>query len=146
MPHHAVWNQALRLQNSEVCIAPAKTTNVKSLNDCLLLVGPKQQPDLFEILIQFRLHRISLSGDITKMHRQIELNEKERNFHQMFWRGSQKQPIENYRMTRVMYVVSYSSYHAIRALRDTPRYAPSIHCKNSILNSYVDDFLGGGDT
>ena len=78
------------------------------------------------------------------MYRQIELNEKDRNFHQMYWRSSQKQPIKKSRMTRVIYGVSSSSYHAIR---DTAKDAPSIHCKNSLLNSfYVVDLLGGGDT
>ena len=54
------------------------------------MVGPKQQPDLFEIQIQFPLHRIALSCDITKMYHQTELNEKDRNFHRMPWRSSQK--------------------------------------------------------
>ena len=81
------------------------------------------------------------------MYRQFDLNEKDLNFHQMFWRSSQNQPIKKYRMTRVIYGVSSSSYHAIRALRDTAKDAPSIHCKNSLLNSFhVDDLLGGGDT
>ena len=81
------------------------------------------------------------------MYRQIELNEKDRNFQQMFRRSSQKQPIKKYRMTRVIYGVSSSSYHAIRALSDTAEDASSIHCKNSLLKSfYVDDLLGGGDT
>ena len=146
MPNHAVWKSSSTTTKCRAVFnASAKRTNGKSLKDCLL-VGPKEQPDLFEILIQFRLHRIALSGDITKMYRQIELNEKDRNFHQMYWRISQKQPIKKYRMTRVIYGVSSSSYHAIRALRDTAKDAPSIHCKNSLLNSfYVDDLLGAGD-
>ena len=84
-----------------------KNNERKSLNDCLL-VGPKQQPDLFETQIQFRFYRIAVSGDITKMYRKIELNEKDRNFHQMFWRSSHKKPMKKYRMTRVIYGVSSS--------------------------------------
>ena len=147
MPHHAVWKPSSTTTKCRgVFNASAKTTNGRSLNECLR-VGPKQQPALFEILIQFRLNRIALSGDITKMYRQIELNEKDRNFQQMFWRSSQKQPIKKYRMTRVIYGVSSTSYHAIRALSDTAKDAPSIHCKNSLLKSfYVDDLLGGVDT
>ena len=81
------------------------------------------------------------------MYRQIERNEKDHNFNQMYWRSSQNQPIKKYRMTRVIYGVSSSSYHAIRTLRDTAKDAPSIHCKNSLLNSfYLDDLLGAGDT
>ena len=51
-----------------------------------------------------------------------------------------------YRMTRVIYGVSSSSYHAIRALRDTAKDVSSIHWKNSLLNSYVNELLGVCDT
>ena len=149
MPHHAVGKSySTTTKCRAVFKASAKTTNGsgRSLNDCLL-VGRKQQPDLFEILIQFGLHRIALSGDLPKMYSQIELNEKDRNFHHMYWRSSQKQRIKKYRITRVIYCVSSHSYHAIRALRDTAKGAPSIQCKNSLLNSfYVDDLLVGGGT
>ena len=58
MPHHAVWKSSSTTTKCRAVFnASAKTTNGRSLNDCLL-VGPKQQPDLFEILIQFCLHGI----------------------------------------------------------------------------------------
>ena len=147
MPHHAVWKSSSTTTKCRAVFnASAETTNGRNLNDCLL-VGAKQQPDLFQILIQFRLHCIALSGYITKMYRRNELNEEDRNFHQMFLLRSQKQPIKKDRMTRVIYGVSSSSHHAIRALHDTAKDTLSIHCKNSLLNSfYVDDLLGGGDT
>ena len=84
MPHHAVLkSSATTTQCRAVFNASAKTTNERSLND-FLLVGPRQQVDLFEIVIQFRLHRIALSVDIKKMYRQVKLNEKDRKFHPMF--------------------------------------------------------------
>ena len=59
MPHHAVWKSSSTTTKCRgVFNASAKTTNGRSLNDCLR-VGPKQQPALFEILIQFRLNRIA---------------------------------------------------------------------------------------
>ena len=46
----------------------------------------------------------------------------------------QKQPKnKKYCMTRVIYGVSSNSYYAIRALLDTAKDAPSIHCKNSLF-------------
>ena len=143
MPHHTVWKSS---STTTKCRAgfnkSAKTTNGRSLYD-YLLVGPKQQPDLLEILIQFLLHRIILSGDITKMYRQIELNEKNRNFHQKFWRSGQRKQSRSTVRHESDRVFS-SSNHAIRALRDTAEDALSSHCKNSLLNSfYVDDLLGG---
>ena len=98
-------------------------------------------------MIPFCPHRIALSGDITKMIRQIEKNEKDRNLHRMFRRSSQKQPIDEYHMTKAIYSVSSSLYHAIMWLRDTAKDDPSIYCRISLLNSfYVDELLGDGDT
>ena len=97
--------------------ASAKTSNGNSLNDCLL-IGPKQQPDLYSILVRFRFLNVALTGDVTKMYRQVILNEKDRNFHQIYWRSDPSKPIEKWRLTRVIYGVASSSYHAIRALRD----------------------------
>ena len=67
MPHHAVWKSSSTTTKCRAVFnSSEKTTNGRSLNDCFL-AGTKQQPDLVEIMIKFRLHRIALSGDFTKM-------------------------------------------------------------------------------
>ena len=55
--------------------ASAKTTTGVSLNDCLL-VGPTVHSPLIDVLLRFRLHRIAITTDISKMYRTIELVEK----------------------------------------------------------------------
>ena len=65
--------------------ASAETSNGKSLNDCIM-VGSKQQPDLIEIPIRLRFYPVVLS-DVTKMYRQLILNELDRNLHQLYWRS-----------------------------------------------------------
>ena len=76
-PHHAVWKESTATKCRAVFNASAKTSNGKTLNDCML-VGSKQQPDLIEILINLRFHPIVLSGDVRKMYRQLILNELDR--------------------------------------------------------------------
>ena len=72
------------------------------------------------------------------------MNELDRNLHQLYWRSDPSEPITKWRLTRVIYVAASSSYHAIRALRESVDKATNHFCGDAILNSfYVDDFLGG---
>lgn len=53
--------------------ASCLTTSNVSLND-ILRVGPVVQPDLYDILIRFRSHKIALTADLSKIYRRIWLN------------------------------------------------------------------------
>ena len=64
--------------------ASAKTTTGFSPIDCLL-VGPKLQDDLFNILVRFRFFNIDLSADEANMYRQVELDKADRDFHRILW-------------------------------------------------------------
>ena len=71
----------------------------------------------------------------------------DRNLHQLYWRSDPSEPITKWRLTRVIYGVASSSYHAIRALRESVDKAPNQTCRDAILNSfYVDDVLGGASS
>ena len=78
------------------------------------MVGPKLQDDIFDILIRFRFFKIGMSADVAKMYRQVELNEKPRDYHRLLWRFGPNEDVQTYRMTRVTYGVASSSYHSIR--------------------------------
>ena len=58
----------------------AKSMTGVSLNDTLL-VGPTVHSCLVEVLLQFRLHRISLTTDVSQMYRAVELIESDRDYH-----------------------------------------------------------------
>ena len=119
MPHHAVWkSDSTTTKGRAVFKGSAPISNGKSLNDCLL-VGPKKRPDLFHNLVRFRFYKIALSGDITKMYRQIELFPKDRNLHQLYWTREEEDSTEKYPMTCAIYGIASSSYHAIRVLLHT---------------------------
>ena len=72
-------------------------------------MGPTIHPPLIDIL-WFRLHRIALSADISKMYRAVELTPKYRDLHRFVWRNDIKNPMIDYLMTRVTFGVSASSF------------------------------------
>ena len=83
LPHHCVLKESSTTTKLRVVFdASAKTTSGVSLNDNLML-GPKIQRDLFEILIRFRFHKVALSADIAKMYRQVLLDKEDKDFHRI---------------------------------------------------------------
>ncbi len=75
--------------------ASAKSASGVSLNDTLL-VGPTVHPSLVDVLLQFRLHRIALTTDISKMYRAIELVPADRDFHWFVWRSQPNQTLTDF--------------------------------------------------
>ena len=116
--------------------ASSKSPNGNSLNDCLLL-GPRLQDDVFDILIRFRLHQYA-----------VAIEESDRNFHRSLWRDYVTDEIRELRMTRVTYGVASSSYHSTRALQKSGKTnGPNPNTVIVILNDFwVDDLLSGADT
>ena len=83
LPHRCVLKSDSTTTKLRVVIdATAKTTTGISSNECLM-VGPKVQDDIFDILIRFRFFKIVMSADVAKMYRQVGLNEKHRDYHRL---------------------------------------------------------------
>ena len=118
LPHHCVFKDSTTTKLRVVFDASSKSPNGTSLNDCLLL-GPRLQDDVLDILIRFRLHQYALSANVAKMYRQVALDESDRNFHRILWRDYVTDKIRDLRMTRVTYGVASSSYHSTRALQES---------------------------
>ncbi|GFW32779.1 DUF1758 domain-containing protein [Trichonephila clavipes] len=103
------------------------------------------QPDLFTILVKFRLNEIAFSADIQQMYRQI-LIDQDQNFQRIVWRESKDSPIREYKLCIVTYGTASAPYLATRCLfqtgldleRDDP--AVSSLIKESF---YIDDLMAG---
>ena len=147
LPHHCVFKDSTTTKLRVEFDASSKSPNGNSLNDCLLL-GPRLQDDVFDILIRFRLHQYALSADVAKMYRQVGLDKSDRDFHRILWRDYVTDEIREPRMTRVTYGVASSSYHSTRALQESGKnHGPNPNTVNVILNDFwVDDLLSGADT
>ena len=147
LPHHCVFKDSTTTKLRVVFDASSKSLNGNSLNDCLLL-GPRLQDDVFDILIRFRLHQYASSADVAKMYRQVALDESDCEFHRILWRDSVTDEIRDLRLTRATYGVASSSYHSTRALQECGKgHGHNPNTVNVILNDYwVDDLLSGADT
>ena len=128
--------------------ASAKSSSGVSLNDTLL-VGPTIHPPLVDVLLQFRLHCLALIADISKVYRAIELTESDRDFRHFVWRTTPSRTLRDYRMTRVTFGVSTSSFAANMSVRlnatDLAHKYP-LAAKAVDESFYVDDGVTGADS
>ncbi|GFW05545.1 DUF1758 domain-containing protein [Trichonephila clavipes] len=104
------------------------------------------QPDLFTILVKFRLNEIAFSADIQQMYRQILTDQEDQNFQSIVWRESKDSPIREYKLCTVTYGTASAPNLSTRCLfqtgldleRDDP--AVSSLIKESF---YIDDLMAG---
>ena len=128
--------------------ASAKSSSGVSLNQTFL-VGPTVHSSLVDVLLKFRVHRIALTTDVSKMYRAVRLSETDKDLHCFVWRSSPDQPLRDYRMTRVTFGVSASSFAVDMAVRQNaedhahefPLAIQAVH-----ESFYVDDGLTGADS
>ena len=149
MPVHSVIKEnSTSTKVRAVFDASAPSSTGISLND-LLAVGPTLQPTLEKTLLRFRSYSTAISGDISKMYREIILSPVDRPLHRFLWRKELKDPWQDWEMQRVTFGVTSSPYLAIKTLIQTATdFGQSYpqaqkHIRQSF---YVDDFFGGADT
>ena len=146
--HGVVKASSTRTKLRVVFDASCPSSSGVSLNN-ILLAGSTLHPNLDIILIRFRSYRVALSGDVSKMYREVQLSEEDRQLHRFIWRAQPDQPLTTYCMNRVTFGVTSSPYVAVKTLHQTskdfstPDSKASWHIKNSF---YVDDVLAGADT
>ncbi|GFU34633.1 integrase catalytic domain-containing protein [Trichonephila clavipes] len=117
LPHHEVVRDTSCTTKLRVVFdVSSKTSSGLSLND-LLMVGPRVQPELFPILIQFRIFSVAICADVEKMFRQIKVHEEDVDWQIILWRDSPTEPIRDYRLTTVTYGTSSAPFLSTRTLR-----------------------------
>lgn len=148
LPMHAVYKaSSTTTKVRAVFDASAKTSTGVSLNDTLL-VGPTVHPKLLDVLLRFRMYPVALTADVSKMYRAIELVEADKDLHRFLWRSNRKDYLVDYRMTRVTFGVSASSFAANMAVKQNainhslefPEAAEVV-----FKSFYVDDCLTGAE-
>ena len=90
----------------------------------------------------------ALTADVSKMYRAVELEESDRDLHRFVWKCSEEDTLKDYRMTRVTFGISASSFAANMAIKQNaidlssefPLAAKVVHD-----SFYVDDSLTGAD-
>ena len=149
MPVHSVVKQSSSTTRVRAVFdASAKTTNHISLNETLA-VGPTLHPTIDTILIRFRQYPVALSGDISKMYREVLLDEADKPLHRFIWRETPTEGWREFQMDRVTFGVASSPYLAVKTLQQAAADHGEEHpeAQWQILHSfYVDDLLGGAPT
>ena len=82
------------------------------LNDCLH-TGPKFNQRIFDLLLQFRMHRVALTADIEKMFLVIQIAEEYHDALRFLWLDDitmEQLQIVDHRFTRVVFGVSSSPF------------------------------------
>lgn len=148
LPHHCVEKQSSSTTRVRVVFdASSKTTTGLSLND-VLKTGPVVQNDLFSILARFRTHNIVLTADISKMYRQININQSQHDMQRIVWRFDPNEAIRHFHLRTVTYGTSSASFLATRCLLqiaiDNSQLYPD---ESEIIKTdfYVDDLLTGAE-
>ena len=125
--------------------ASAKTTSGFSLNN-QLLVGPTVQPPLIDVLLRFRRHRVALTTDVSRMYREVFIPLSQRDLHRLVWRSRTNHPLHDFRITRLTFGVSVSSFAANMAMKQNPLdFAKDYPQTAGVVDEsiYVDDALTG---
>ena len=149
LPMHAVRkDHSTTTKIRAVFDASAKSLTGVSFNDTLL-VGPTIHSSLVDVLLRFRMHRIAVVADVSRMYRAVSLSMPDRDYHRFVWRSRPSDPLRDYRMKRVTFGVAASSFaanmsvkqNAINLSSQFPLAAAAVDD-----SFYVDDCLCGADT
>ncbi len=88
-------------------------------------------------------------ADVSRMYRAIALTEADEDLHRFVWRSSSEDTLKDYRMTRVTFGVSASSFVANMCVRRNALDFASEYplAAKAVEDSfYVDDGLTGADS
>ncbi|XP_055604343.1 uncharacterized protein LOC129752593 [Uranotaenia lowii] len=147
LPHHCVLKEDRTTTKLRVVFnGSMKSSNGVTLND-LLMTGPVVQKSLYCILLNFRTHRVALTGDIEKMYLQVRVSPEDSDRIRMIWQEPGRKVAE-YRMNTVTFGLACAPFLATRTLKqlfiDEGNEFPI--AKESENDIYVDDCLTGADT
>ena len=148
MPMHVVRKSSTTTKIRIVFDASAKTSTVTSLNE-QFMIGPTVHSPLIDVLLRFRNFRIAMTTDVSRMYCAVLLPEEQRNLHRFIWRDDPTEPLKEYRMTRLTFGVSASSFTANMAVKRNAFELENEYpqaAKDVIESFYVDDGLIGAET
>ncbi|GFW92832.1 integrase catalytic domain-containing protein [Trichonephila clavipes] len=153
LPHQAVFCQeSLTTKMRIVFDASSHEDGQPSLNDCIWS-GGNLNPNIFHLIISFRLNTIAITADIERAFLQISLRDEDRDAVRFLFpdiRSNQTDPykFQVYRFKRVMFGVNVSPFllsatikHHIENYRE--QYPAATEMLDTCL--YVDDVISGAD-
>lgn len=145
LSHHPVWKDKLRKNKIRIVFNGSFPDQNRISFNNTLLVGPSIQPELFEVITNFRLHKVAVTADIEKFYRQILVSPEQQDLQRILWRSEPTQPIKIFRLKTLTYGLKPSSFLALRTLREVSDQDGNKYCHAAAQavknNFYVDDYL-----
>ncbi|XP_055859209.1 uncharacterized protein LOC129921419 [Episyrphus balteatus] len=149
LPHHAVFKEASSTTKLRVVFdAASKALDGKSLNDSLL-VGPKLQTSIIDLVLRWRTHRVTFTADIEKMYRQILVSFPDRYYQLIMWREQRTSPVQIFKMNTVTFGTASAPYLAIKILKKVADDESDNFPEGAKVvreDMYVDDLISGADS
>ncbi|GFY48814.1 integrase catalytic domain-containing protein [Trichonephila inaurata madagascariensis] len=116
-----------------------------SLNSCLH-IGPNLYPEIFDILLRFRLNAVAFTADLKQAFLQIMLNEEDRDVTKFLLSNDpfdESQLPSVYRFTRVLFGISSSPFLLSSTIKNhLKKYSEKYTVDFLNENIYVDDIIG----
>lgn len=112
-----------------------------------LLIGPKIQDDLFDILLRFRLHKYVIIADIEKKYRQFLIREQDKKFQKILW--FHENEIREFTLNTETFGLASAPYLAIRCLHKLVEIEGDkfpLAAKVLKTDMYVDNMLTGANS
>nr|XP_042897354.1 uncharacterized protein LOC122269252 [Parasteatoda tepidariorum] len=146
---HLIVNKKERLTTKMRIVFDASAHGIGqlSLNDCLFQ-GVNLNPNIFYLLIHFRLNRIAFLADIEKAFLQISLSDRDRDAVRFLF-GKDLKHIEIYRFKRVIFGVNSSPFLLAATIKKhIEKYRKEFPSTVQVLDDclYVDDLIAGEDS
>ncbi|GFX33532.1 integrase catalytic domain-containing protein [Trichonephila clavipes] len=151
LPHQAVFRQeSLTTKMRIVFDASSHEDGQPSLNDCIWS-GKNLNPNIFHLIISFRLNTIAITADIEHAFLQISLRDEEMQLDFVSdIRSNQTDPykFQVYRFKRVMFGVNVSPFLLSATIKHhIENYCEQYPAATEMLDTclYVDDVISGAD-
>jgi len=147
LPHQPVFKTDSTTTKMRVVFGGSATSKSGLSLNVIMLRGPKMQPNILNILVRFRLHRVGLTADVEKMFRQVLISEEDCDLQRIVYRLQPEEPIRHYKLKTVTYGTKPASFLATRCLHEIGELIENILVRRIICQDfYVNDVISWGDT
>ncbi|CAB4033457.1 integrase core domain [Paramuricea clavata] len=147
VPHFPVVREDKTTTKVRVVFDAKARFNGKAINDALLQ-GRKNMCDVVTVLANFRLKKVTVTGDVKLMFLQVLLKPEDRKYVRMIWRPSTGQQPQIYQSTRHTFGLKSSPFICIECTKAAARRhidTYPIAAKAMLESTIVDDVLTSVD-